>query len=68
MKDYLGKELNVGDEVVFVESGYRNFKRGIIIKITSHFCYINYGSRDVDNIKQGGYQLIKIKKEDDRRI
>ncbi len=33
MKDYLGKILLIGDEVVFIESRYRNFVDGKVLKI-----------------------------------
>ncbi len=33
-KDFLGKELKVGDEVVFVLLGYREFRRGTVKKLT----------------------------------
>lgn len=31
--DYLGFSINVGTEVVFIECGYRNYKRGIVAKL-----------------------------------
>ena len=33
-KDYLGNEIRVGDEVVYMQLNYRDFKKGIITKIT----------------------------------
>lgn len=41
-KDYFGKELNVGDEVAFIERGYRNFYTGKIIKLSKEKCIIEY--------------------------
>lgn len=32
-KDYLGNVLAVGDQVAFIERGYRNFVRGEITKL-----------------------------------
>ena len=33
MKDFLGNELNVGDEVAYISGSYKEFGRGIIEKI-----------------------------------
>ena len=30
-KDYFGESLYIGDEVVFMQVGYRNFTRGVLI-------------------------------------
>lgn len=32
-KDFFGKELAVGDKVIFIDSTYKNFKHGIITKL-----------------------------------
>ncbi len=34
MKDFLGKELEVGDSVIYIEPGYKNLTKGKILKIT----------------------------------
>lgn len=63
MKDYLGKDLAVGDMVVFITPGYRDYSKGIIVRFTNCFAFV----QDVKNmtskysqIKQTGEQLIKI--------
>ena len=33
-KDFLGKEINIGDEVVFMRQGYRELIRGVIFHET----------------------------------
>jgi len=33
--DYLGKELHIGDTVIFILTGYTVFRKGIIIKMTN---------------------------------
>ncbi len=33
--DYLGKELNIGDTVVFMQIGYRGLMKGIIISMSA---------------------------------
>ena len=34
MKDFIGKELQVGDTVAFPQPKYRNLRRGTVTKIT----------------------------------
>lgn len=41
MNDFLGKPLEIGDEVVFIEPGYRSLKKGKIVKITKCFVFIS---------------------------
>ena len=41
-KDFLGKELRVGDNVVFMEIKYRNFKKAVITKLTPQKAYISF--------------------------
>lgn len=48
-KDFLGKELKVGDKVVTVQVGYRQLKRGIIKKITAKQVAVDIGNKDWDN-------------------
>lgn len=62
MKDYLGNDLQVGDEVVYVELGYRNFKKGKIARFTAKFVFIKEGKSM--EIKQKPEQLIKIIKNE----
>jgi len=31
--DYLGFSINVGTEVVFIETSYRNYKRGTVVRV-----------------------------------
>lgn len=35
MKDFLGKELKVGDEIVYMSTGYQSFHKGEIVKLTN---------------------------------
>jgi hypothetical protein len=41
-KDFFNKELNIGDEVAFMQIGYRNLKRGIIIRISDKTILIEH--------------------------
>jgi len=52
--DFLGQELNVGDDIVFVEKNYRQFKKGKIIKITAKMLETDTHFRQFHN------QVIKI--------
>jgi hypothetical protein len=33
-QDFLGNVLEVGDTVVFTQLGYRNFSKGVLLKLT----------------------------------
>lgn len=61
-KDFLGNELQVGDDVILIEQGYRNFIKGKIVRETPFYFFIKYLDYDKyrEEIKQKGYQLIKI--------
>lgn len=64
-EDFLGKELNVGDEVVFIRHGYRELMRAKIVRETAHYFIVSplwaieSGSR-LHEVRQKGFQLIKI--------
>ena len=63
MKDFLGNELKLGDAVVFVELGYRNFLRGQITKMTAKTVWITHvspGSGMMRETKQTPEQTIRI--------
>jgi len=61
-KDYLGWPINVGDDVIFVQSGYRNFQKGIITKITDKMLQITPDRGG--NFKQAHSQVIKFDRAD----
>ncbi len=65
MKDFLGNELKVGDQVIFVRPNYRNFAKGVIYHITEKTVFINWNNphfqfSSEDTLKQHGYQVIKV--------
>jgi peroxiredoxin len=64
MKDFLGNCLEVGDEVVFVQLGYRNLWKGTIAKITAKTILISHKKTNTCSIetKQFPEQVIKIMK------
>lgn len=62
MKDFLGKELSLGDKVVFVQLGYRNLLKGEIIKMTAKTVLIGHSKTNTYSAesKQFPDQVIKI--------
>ena len=66
MKDFLDKEVQVGDEVVITEPGYHNFVRGVIVKFTPKGVKVKYHrfcSKSVEETFVGEGAFIKIKGE-----
>lgn len=60
-KDYLGRDLALGDFVVFMRPKYREFALGSIVKFTpTGMARVKYGENDWQNILQGGAQLVKV--------
>lgn len=53
-RDFLGNEIEVGDEVAYMLGGYRELQRGTVIKVTPRMLF-------VDNFKQFHSQVIVIK-------
>lgn len=64
MKDFLGNELFVGDEIVFVQLSYRNLLKGIIKEITPKTILISHAETNTCGIetKQFPDQVVKIGK------
>ncbi len=65
--DFLGNEIKVGDEVVFIRNGYRRFNKGKIIKLSKQKAIIEYveifnNKNYVYNYSQEHDQFIKITK------
>ena len=66
MKDYLGNKLEVGDEVIYITPGYRDFTKGVITRFTKFYVFIKQeretrgGTINPYTIKQTPSQLIKI--------
>jgi len=57
-KDFLGRELSVGDKVVYISYGYRDFSVAEIARFTP--CYVFF----TDGYKQRPEQLIKVVTEE----
>ena len=63
MKDYVGNELAVGDEVILVMPRYREFVKGKIIKMTEKTVFLKYVDGNYEyEVKQTPRQLIKVVK------
>lgn len=46
-KDFFGNELNVGDTVAFMQTGYRQMKLGVVEKITNDTLIIHHEKTNV---------------------
>ena len=64
MKDFLGNDLEVGDEVVFMFLKYRSLGKGVIIKITPKTILIEHPHFNMPNYttttKQFPNQVVKV--------
>lgn len=62
MKDFLGRDLKVGDEVVFVQLDYRNLLKGKIKSMTAKTILIGHAKTNVcsKETKQTPAQVVKI--------
>ena len=62
MKDFLGNDIKVGDEVVFVRIGYRDLSRGTIKSITDKTVLITHGPSNISKTetRQFHSQVVKI--------
>lgn len=67
-KDFLGKILSVGDQVVFMRRSYRDLTRGTIKSMADKTCLIShfdsYGKGFVGETRQDFSQVIKIQSDD----
>lgn len=64
MKDFLGNELNIGDEVVYMCLGYRSLNKGFINKMSAKTIWISHTKilNPRTLIKQTPDQVVKIPK------
>ena len=65
-EDFVGNKLSVGDEVIYMQLGYRNLVKGVIVKLTDKMCFIKQGKRNIGSekeIKQFHDQVIKVIKD-----
>ena len=59
MKDFLGNEIFVGDNVVAIKLHYRELIKATVIKNTDKMCFLE-GLDNKQTFKQYYNQLIKI--------
>jgi hypothetical protein len=60
MTDFLGKEVNLGDQVVFMLVGYRHLKKGTITKMSPKKCTIKYAPGEYAWTMQRYDQIVKV--------
>ena len=61
MKDYLGKELSVGDEVIYIDRGFRSFRKASITRFTKQKVELEiYPSPYEIYLLQEPFRIIKI--------
>ena len=61
MKDFVGNELLVDDEVILVKPRYREFVKGKILKMTAQTVFLEYMHQGyMCEVKQHPSQLIKV--------
>jgi hypothetical protein len=53
MKDFLGRELQIGDAVIFIDRGYRSYKTGHVVDFTAKNVRITIDSVVAENKKKG---------------
>lgn len=64
-KDYLGRDLAVNDNVVFIRPNNREFKLGRITKFTATGkVRVRWGDKDWQDILQDGNQLVRVEGAD----
>ena len=67
-KDFLEKELAVGDEVVFMQVNYRNLLKGTIVSLGAKKATIKHPRQNVGNTVSIQFyeQIIKIRGANDQ--
>lgn len=63
-RDFLGRELTLGDYVMFMKQNYREFGMGKIIKFTPQKVRVKWGNHDWAEILQTADQLVKVEGEE----
>jgi hypothetical protein len=64
-KDYLGRDLNIGDNVIFIRPNHREFKLGQIAEFTvTGRVEVKWGDESWQNILQQGTELVRVEGTD----
>jgi hypothetical protein len=61
-EDYLGKEINIGDTVVFMQIGYRGLMKGTIVSMAEKKAKIKHEKTNIGRTESIQFygQMIKI--------
>lgn len=60
MRDFLGRELQLDDYVIFQMQHYRGYKLGKVIKFTPQKVRVKWGESNWAQILQAPEQLVKV--------
>lgn len=63
-KDFLGKELAVGDFVIFIRQGYRSFRLANVVSVTPKKVRVKWGDSQWDEVLQNPTSLVKVEGPD----
>ena len=63
-KDFLGKELAIGDFVIFIRQGYRSFKLANVIGLTPKKVRVKWGDQAWAELLQEPKSLVKVEGPD----
>lgn len=63
-RDFLGRELNLGDYVMYMKQYSREFGMGKIIKFTPQKVRIKWANHDWAELLQTADQLVKVEGEE----
>ena len=63
-RDFLGRELNLGDYVIFMKQHYREFGMGKIVKFTPQKVRVKWGPAPWAELLQTADQLVKVEGEE----
>lgn len=63
-KDFLGRELAIGDFVVFIVPNYRQLRLANVVDFTKTKTRIRWGNRPWDNMLQNSQALVKVEGPD----
>ena len=70
MQDFLGEELKKNDVIVFIENGYRNFKIGVVDKLTEQKVRVEFDSKSgkTDHTYRWPHEVVKYNVVADRYV
>ena len=63
-KDFLGRELAIGDFVIFIRQGYRSFRLANVIGVTPKKVRIKWGDSKWTELLQEPSSLVKVEGPD----